>query len=323
MSCIVHDTIYDIPKEEKVMKNYEFIDAIKGAVTEVLKDEGMQVFFDRQTISKMNHDDYEALTVRPEGSNIGFNLNLDEFADALENGKSIQEVCDTAVSIVLNAIKNLPDFDLPSLENYEKMKDLLIIELVNTEENREMLENIPHREIEDLSAIYRFRMPIGQDAGTILINNAMIKNYGITTAQLDADAMAVATKNSPAVVRGIFEMLSGMSEQTGIELGDVDEETASNGDNNMLVITNTQGNMGASVILQPGILERVSRRMGGSYYILPSSIHEVLAVSGEVGNADSLRAMVREVNDTQVEPAERLGYNVYRYDAETKCLAIA
>ena len=61
--------------------------------------------------------------------------------------------------------------------------------------------------------------------------------------------------------------------------------------------------------------------MRGDYFILPSSIHEVLLLRDD-GNMDyrALEAMVREINVTQVAPEERLSDQVYHYDAAEKLL---
>ena len=61
------------------------------------------------------------------------------------------------------------------------------------------------------------------------------------------------------------------------------------------------GIAGASVILSPKILKEFSEEMGCSeIFILPSSINEVILVPADRGDASSLRAIVQEVNRTEV-----------------------
>lgn len=43
------------------------------------------------TVNKLN-ESYEAVTVTPEGSNIGVNIGIDKFYDAMENGRSYDEL---------------------------------------------------------------------------------------------------------------------------------------------------------------------------------------------------------------------------------------
>ena len=70
---------------------------------------------------------------------------------------------------------------------------------------------------------------------------------------------------------------------------------------------------GASTILSKKILDKVAECLQGDYYIIPSSIHECIAVSADMTEPDELRSMVQEVNDSQVEPEERLTYSIYGY----------
>ena len=60
----------------------------------------------------------------------------------------------------------------------------------------------------------------------------------------------------------------------------------------------------------------------GDYYILPSSKHEVLAISKLYApNVNELRAMVQEINENIVSPVDRLSNNVYCYDGKTLSMA--
>ena len=71
---------------------------------------------------------------------------------------------------------------------------------------------------------------------------------------------------------------------------------------------------GASVILQPEALIAIEEIFGGDYFILPSSIHEVIVVP-DLGIDDQehdLNEMVRKVNHMVVDPEERLSNRVIR-----------
>ena len=72
---------------------------------------------------------------------------------------------------------------------------------------------------------------------------------------------------------------------------------------------------GAGVIAYPNFMEDAAQKMGGDFFVLPSSIHEVLLVkdNGQM-TAKELENMVKEVNATQVEPADQLTDHVYHYD---------
>ena len=75
----------------------------------------------------------------------------------------------------------------------------------------------------------------------------------------------------------------------------------------------------AGVLAYQNFMDQAAERAGGDFFILPSSIHEILIVpdNGEMGLKD-LEAMVKEVNATQVAPADKLTDSVYHYDSQAK-----
>ena len=56
-----------------------------------LNEQGADVTVSVNTVNKLN-ESYEAVTVTPKGSNIGVNIRIDNFYNAMENGRSYDEV---------------------------------------------------------------------------------------------------------------------------------------------------------------------------------------------------------------------------------------
>lgn len=80
------------------------------------------------------------------------------------------------------------------------------------------------------------------------------------------------------------------------------------------VLSNKSGFKGASFILFTDALYEIYEKYGNDFYIIPSSIHELLTLSEKVSTPDEVRKIIEEVNDENVSPEERLSYNVYKYD---------
>ena len=70
-------------------------------------------------------------------------------------------------------------------------------------------------------------------------------------------------------------------------------------------------------------LHDLAEKLGSDLYIMPSSIHEVIAVSTDMGNPNELAAMVAEINMDQVALDERLSNQVYHYDKELRKVTLA
>ena len=135
--------------------------------------------------------------------------------------------------------------------------------------------------------------------------------------QLHDDAMENAPKIKPAEIKGMSEV---MAEMMGIEqaemfgMGPVAPE-----DEKMFVASVPDKIHGAGVLAYQDFMDQAAERVGGDFYILPSSLHEVLLVpdNGQMQLSD-LEAMVKEVNATQVDPVDKLTDSVYHYDSKEK-----
>ena len=89
-------------------------------------------------------------------------------------------------------------------------------------------------------------------------------------------------------------------------------------DGKMYVLTNEQNTNGAAVIFNDKVMDQISEKVGVEFYILPSSVRELLIVPLDVGmEVSELEKMVCEVNATRVSVEERLSDHVYAYDAQT------
>ncbi len=95
-------------------------------------------------------------------------------------------------------------------------------------------------------------------------------------------------------------------------------------ENQMYVISNSNSVNGASAIFYSDALADLSDKLGGvDLFVLPSSVHEVIAVSTDMGTPEMLAEMVKEVNGSEVSLEEQLSDHVYKFDAKTRELALA
>lgn len=105
----------------------------------------------------------------------------------------------------------------------------------------------------------------------------------------------------------ISEIMFGDSELSGEmeeEFKEVMMETQD--ERSMYVITNESKLFGATSMLYEETLYELAEKIGSDLYILPSSIHEVIAVSADFGSPDEWAEMVYESNMDQVDINDRL-----------------
>ena len=298
--------------------NYEdFKEKFIEDVSDRLYEQGAEVNISVHEVNKLN-ESYEAITVTPEGSNIGVNVGIDKFYGAYENGAPYEEVVDKAVDVVAHGIAQRPEFDIDSLTDYSQMKEKLAMEVVSAEANKDLLETVPHKNMEDMAVVYRFVLSSDDDGrASILVTNQIIESMGVTPEQLHADALENAPHIKPAEIRGMSEVMAELvgpeqAEMMGIVPMDPKDEQ-------MFVATVPDKVHGAGVLAYQDFMDQAAERVGGDFFILPSSIHEILIVPDN-GQMDlkTLEDMVKDVNATQVAPADKLTDSVYHYDSKAK-----
>ena len=204
-------------------------------------------------------------------------------------------------------------------------RDNIIFQLVNTMQNEDMLKNLPHREFQDLSIIYRWVVDVEQKGlSSVVINNHVAESLGMGEEQLFKAAAENTRRILPPVVQSMNEVMRDMLVADGMpeELADlmIGEQEP---ENIMWVISNERKIEGAASMLYEDKLHKLAESVGTDLYILPSSVHEVIAVSVEMGEPEELAQMVSEINMDQVDISERLSNQVYHYDKDLRKITLA
>lgn len=209
--------------------------------------------------------------------------------------------------------------------DFAKAKDNIIFQLINTEQNKQLLQNIPHREFQDLSLIYRWMVSNDKDGmATSIVTEYMAERMGCNEEQLYKLAVENTKRLCPPVILSMKEVMMEMLHQDGIpeELIEPMLEEMSE-DNMMYVISNSQKTNGAVSMLYENGLHELATELEDDLYILPSSVHEVIAVRASLAEPEQLAEMVNEINMSQVSLNDRLSNQVYHYDKDLRKLTLA
>lgn len=221
------------------------------------------------------------------------------------------------------------DVDLSDFAVFEKAKSRLAFKLIHAEKNKELLKNVPHRLFHNLAIVFYYvvKEPPFYGKASILVRDNYKKRWGISTDEL----MELTLKNTPEllpwvindmedVMREIFA--ESIKSNTGEDFLDEKwlDELISQMDEKqekkipMYVLTNKQKLYGAACMLYPEVLKKFAEKIKQDFYILPSSIHEVILVPANAGcDQQSLHEIVTDINRTQVAADEILADSVYFY----------
>ena len=256
-------------------------------------------------------------------------LYVNDLYEKYKKTGDYEEVARMAAETMEYGIKSFNSQIKEECLDTSKLKDKVFFSLINAEQNRELLNTVPHREFEDLAIVYRWNIGAGSDGVyTNLVDNDLAKKEGLT----ENDLYNAANKNTkelfPVLVKNMNEFISeimfGDSELSGEmeeEFKEVMMETQD--ERSMYVITNESKLFGATSMLYEETLYELAEKIGSDLYILPSSIHEVIAVSADFGSPDEWAEMVYEINMDQVDINDRLSNQVYCYDKDLRTLRLA
>ena len=274
-----------------------------------------------EDVLKNNNVKRLGLRLHGGGVNIVPTIYLEPFFKEIGEGIDMDEIVDEILDVYeINVCKE--SVDLSFFEKFSTTKDRLCMKLVNRAVNAELLERVPHREFLDLAVVYYADCKNPQiGAGTIQVNNYHMNTWGVTEEDLWKAASVNTPLLKPAKIKDIVSILAAMlvskdsdDNGHGCNCDTVNDAAA------MLVLTNVERAFGAAAILYDGVLKQMADQMGCDLFLLPSSVHEFIAVpmKGDVTmeKIPKLNQMIVEVNAGQLLPEEVLSDHAYIYRRE-------
>lgn len=297
----------------------QFGHKICNALTEIL---GEDYDIEMKEVTKNNGVLLHGIVISKKGSNVSPAIYIDELYEDHEEGRAFGDIIYDILRVYKRHAREI-DMDMGFFTQFERAKSRVLYKLIHRESNAELLKDIPYIKWNDLALVFYYSLEderFGQ--ASILVRNAHLAMWGIDKAVLYENAKTNMLRLKPEEILPIKQLIREFiekNEKRGVsrsELGVTgDCEAAIESDSMIYVLSNRDRMFGAVTMLYAESMKRLAKRLDKNLIILPSSVHEVLLVPDDgVKEKDFFRDMVKEVNDSQVEPEERLSYNVYYYD---------
>lgn len=260
-----------------------------------------------EEVIKTNDQIYTGLLIRNENEDVIPTIYLEEFYHQYLAGKTLNEITDNILSVYINALQHIPTPKTPSRDDFIKN---LTPTVVNADLNKALLKDLPHIRFEDLAVYLRYCFNESDDRQmSVKVTSNLLASYNLTKDE----AMEYAIDNlehSKFQFKPLYQILNSILNED-----DFDSFPT------IFVVTNQNNIYGASCMASKKILSRIADNVLGDYYILPSSVHEILIVPKDfIDRPEELRNMVQEINETMVSETELLSNNIYEFDSVTKKL---
>ncbi len=272
--------------------------------------------------TKINHK-ADVLELMPQGDRSGRYIPSMKVADMYgyyTSHENLEIALQTVARELLLTYKDRPLYDITKLSREEFLRNVVMV-LINTEQNKELLESVPHREFRDLSVTYRIPVETNGDYfGTAWVSNTWVERLNIRENEL----YEAAVKNTRRLYPPMISTMNNVLAMAGMDVGQLyRDEEAYNFANNMYVIKNHANFYGANAMLYEDILHNLAQKMDSDLYIIPSSVHELIAVSAELVDLSDIARTVKAINATELLPEDKLSDNVYHYDKRLREITIA
>lgn len=277
----------------------EIIKRIKDYVPDKFKNYTVEA----TKVNKVN-ESFDALCLIDKNKSINTSpvVYIDILYECYMKCKRLELVLREAADIITEGFNMVDESYVPN-----NIKDNVVLVLINAEANKELLKTVPHRRFLDLAFVYKWiiKKDVNGLAGSI-VNNDLVAHFNINTDELFEFAKANTRRLMSPKIETLKEAM--------LRMGAPKELFENTPEYPMLVLSNKSGIEGAASIIFDDMLREIKSKLKENFYILPSSINEVLIVPESFAEPDFIREMVREVNNTVVDKAERLSDSIYFYD---------
>lgn len=235
-----------------------------------------------------------------------------------ENNKHLS-ISDLAFEIAENIekareMKNHLGFNPDDISDFDKIKDMICVRLINAESNKELLKSLPYEKVYDLAKILVIEI---NENMSIKVNHKMFdfwkeNNLSLSISDVFDYALENTKRKFPANIKRMDEV---MAELIGME---INEFLNVFNPSPLYVLTNNVKTNGAICLLYDNILKEFAEKIRSDFVILPSSVHELI-LHPVIPNVtkENLKDIITEINETEVDDIDVLSNHPYIYRKET------
>lgn len=290
---------------------------------EVKREISPEYLVEIHDVVKNNGIHLDSLTIRGEDQRVSPNFYLENFYQDYCGGSSIAEIAKDIVRLYWDSVKECEGLALDF--SFDSCRERIVLRLASGVWNQAILDKVPNIPFMDMVILFYVVVRVDEDGiGSVRVSNQLMEKWEISTESLFRRALENSKKLFPGKIGSLLDVLReriSVGEQEEFPL--LFEREFREGYDSPFVITNTYGINGATAILYPETLRQMGKKFGKDYFLLPSSIHEFLAVPSNPGiSGDELKYMVKQVNSTCVAKEELLSEKVYYYNVESEKISV-
>ncbi len=269
---------------------------------------------EERKVSKAQRGVLNGLLFRKEGLDCAPTFYIEDFYKEYKAGTPIADLSHDAVE---TAVRSMAMADLLARDSFDMLGDPenLRVRMLNKGRNKEYLKGIPYRE---LGCGFVYIAEIGRGEYGAVITEELMKEFDLSRDGLFDKAVSNTVKDFPAVLHDLGESVMKGTEECE-NLLDKPTGRAPAGAGPGFVLTNTRFFWGAGALFYPGMIERIHDLLNGDFYVLPSSVHELILIRVDDQDPQQLADLVRSANLSVVKDNEILADDLYICESGKFC----
>lgn len=215
------------------------------------------------------------------------------------------------VGFIIGLYHAMPEFHAEKhLGTWDEVKTKIGIRIINWDWNQAELKEIPYKKHLDLAVYCRIILAKNEDGiASAIVKKSMLKYWGVSEKELWETAKTNFQKEK-FIIRHIDEEI-GYPKQYLDKFANLHRQK-----DETYVLTNEYRNHGAAGMLRLDLLKKFVEQIQGNFYILPSSVNEVILLPDRGDKSpEFLRSLVKK-NNKDYASEEELSENIYYYRRE-------
>lgn len=262
--------------------------------------------------TKNNSIEKEGIYIYEEEKNFNPLIHLDDLYGLYQLTGDMDGVAELVFEMARTTSGNI---DVQAiLGSWENAQSRLTVRLINSAWNQKFLQDIPHRNLLDLSFVaYMDFVKSADGVVGMAVTSGMIQKWGIDDETLFQTALSNLHKEE-FIIRDMEEVIQELREEKR-------KPTPYDGIN--YVMTNTERLFGARGMLRTDLLTQFAETVNADLYILPNSINDIILTPAikELTDEDlnDMMAVIKVFNKPE---QDSLSDNMYLFSRESGVISI-
>lgn len=295
-------------------KNYElFIKQLINGIHDITN-----ISLENIKFVKGNEDRLNIILAEHDGIYEACSVHVDELYTAYQNGIRLNTIVDYICSDVLHA-KSIYVYDkTKELMDYDTAKSRLFVRLINYDRNADILRDVVHKTLGDI--VFTVYAIVDENEFGI-VSTKVLKSMVKKWDKNEDDIFNEAIKNTyyltpPRIYKweGVLcdESYAGESFMNDEDICDLDKSFSGN------ILSTTRKTNGAVAVFLPGVAERIAELLDSDFYMVFTSIHEVMIHSTGSGvDPKDLKLVLQDILRKVTPSSDYLTEKFYKYNRRT------